>query len=282
MARETNPWLTAITLTATIALVGCAEEIESEPSTTARSSRLTLAATSSESREDAGFRTHLYTERDADVYSRLGMDDSDGRALIQSIRVEVGDRVEAGQVLAVLEDDEARLAARWARAEAAQARTQFGRVKELMEREVVPVSEYEAAMYAKDRAEAALERAELELARTRVRAPFSGVVSRRYIRPGELIEETRPLFRITAMAPLRARLLVPEVRASAFVPGTTVRVTGLTGASGVGQVVLVGPTVDAASGTREVIVELAEGEGFRPGATVRVIPGSTVEGESTR
>ncbi|KPK62568.1 MAG: hypothetical protein AMS21_07415, partial [Gemmatimonas sp. SG8_38_2] len=128
------------------------------------------------------------------------------------------------------------------------------------------------ALYAKRYADAELARAKLDFSRTRVKAPFAGVIARRYVREAELIEGSTPLFRITAMAPLRARLLVPETRAWAFRAGAPVRLTDSAGNTATARVLVVSPTVNPGSGTREVIVELSEPNGFRPGAAVFVEP----------
>jgi hypothetical protein len=85
---------------------------------------------------------------------------------------------------------------------------------------------------------------------------------------GDIVDDEMPLFRVTAMAPLRARLMVPENELAAFGTGASVLITGADGTKGAARVILVGPTTDPGSGTREVIVELAKAEGFRPGASV--------------
>ncbi len=101
-----------------------------------------------------------------------------------------------------------------------------------------------------------------------MRAPFAGVVSRRYVRVGDIVDDETPLFRVTAMAPLRARLLVPESEVASFGVGATVTITAADGTMGTARVIIVGPTIDPGSGTREVVVELAEAGDFRPGASV--------------
>ena len=82
------------------------------------------------------------------------------------------------------------------------------------------------------------------------------------------MDDEAPLFRITAMAPLRARLLVPESEMHGFVPAAPVRLSSPDGPVGTARVILVGPTTDPGSATREVIVELSDVGNFRPGASV--------------
>ena len=189
---------------------------------------------------------------------------------IAAIHVEVGDRVSSGQLLASLRDDIAQLEVDAARPEYEELRRELERLEELHAMEVVSEAEYEAGLYASQRAQANLKWAELYLSRTRVRAPFRGVVSRRYVREGQVVDETEPLFRVTALAPLRARLLIPEDDVSRFPANAPVSIGDAMGRSGTGRVIIVGPTVDPGSGTREVIVELREVGDFKPGAAVTV------------
>lgn len=252
-------------------LAGCAEEVRSDsdlevPAESAK--RLSLTAAPTDSTESAGYVAHLYSEHDADVYTRMFGDEGTASGIrVDAIHVELGDRVRRGQALATLDDEMAALEVELARPEAEETERQLQRLSELHERGIITPSEYDEALYAHRRAQAAFDLAELYLARTRVRAPFDGIVSRRYVREGELVDDRTPLFRITAPAPLRARLLVPEDGADAFSAGAAVRLTGGS-LTAVGRVLIVGPTVDPASGTREVIVELRDPAGFRPGAAV--------------
>ena len=273
--KKNKDWLGVIAVAVAVAfLTGCAQEIESDPQITSlESASLSLASASLLPAGESGYRTYLYSEQDIDVYTRLGGSGYYEQGMIvQTIHVEVGDPVRRGQLLAQLEDDQLTFEADYAQAKADEARARLTRIEELRQNEFVSPSEYEEALYASRQADAELESAKLDLSRTRLRAPFDGVVSRRYVRQGELAEEGFALFRITAMTPLRARLLVPESEASAFRAGAPVKLSASDGQVATGRVLVVGPTIDAASGTREVIVELPEPGGFRPGAAVVAEP----------
>ncbi len=263
-------------------LLACSEEIESDPG--ARVIRAAALDFSPASEPASGRRehaTHLYSERNVEVHSRLGGSGFFEQGLIiKAIHVEVGDQVKAGQLLARLEDDEAGIELQIANAKADQAKNEYERMAELNEKEFVSPSEFDAALYAMRQALAELERAKLSMSRTRVRAPFAGVLASRYVREGELVEEGTPLFRVTAMAPLKARLLVPEAEADVFNVGAPVNLTGLRGERATARVIVVGPTVDPASGTREVIVELVEPGPFRPGSAVMASPAAVPETEA--
>ena len=281
--KRLQSWITPFAIVAIPALLGgCTEKIESDPETQtslAAAPSLSLASTPSVNVEGS-YQTFLYSERDVEIYNRLaGGGFYEQGVIVEDIHVEVGARVSAGQLLAVLEDDEVVIRLEAGQAKVDEAAAAFSRAEELREREVISQSEYDQILASKRLAEAELARARLDLTRTRVRAPFDGMVSRRYVREGELVDFGMGLFRVTAMTPLRARLLVPESEAAAFRVGAEVELVGAGELTATAKVIVIGPTIDAASGTREVVVELSEPGGFRPGAAVVAKPLPMKEGE---
>lgn len=258
----------------TAAAAGCAEEIRSENSDAApEEARPRTVYEPPEVETARGFDTNLYSERDADLYNRLMIEEtSRGGIPITAIHVEVGQRVAAGQLLASIESSDARLYVEAAEPRAEIAASNLRRIEELRKTGAVSEVEYENAVFEARSSRAALEQAQLNLSRTEIRAPFAGVVSRRYVRVGDIVDDETPLFRVTAMSPLRARLLVPESEVGKFPLGAPVEITGSDGATGTARVIIVGPTVDPGSGSREVIVELSRAGDFRPGASVTAKP----------
>lgn len=264
----------SVVLASAVLATGCAREVGSDtPTEAAGASRATVAVAASETTTRGRFETHLYSDRDADLYSRLMVDENVGVGIpVTAIQVEVGNRVRTGQVLANLDDADARLQVSAVEPEAETAASNLRRVEALSQSGAVSEAEYEDALYRSRTADVTLEKARLNLSRTQIRAPFAGVVSRRYVRVGDVVTDEMPLFRVTALSPLRARLLVPESDVGAFGRGTPVQVRAADHTTAMARVILVGPTVDPGSGTREVIVELADVGEFRPGASVTVEP----------
>jgi membrane fusion protein, multidrug efflux system len=261
--------LLPIALVVAALAAGCAREVGSEAAQeTPVEARATVAFAAPEADTRRTYQTNLYSERDADLYNRLMVEESAGVGMpITAIHAEVGDRVGAGQLLATLEDSDARLDVEAAEPEVEMAASNLRRVEELAKTGAVSAAEHEDAILWSRTAQAALAKAKLNLSRTEVRAPFAGVISRRYVRVGDIVDDRTPLFRVTAMAPLRARLLVPESEVSSFGRGAPVTLTAADGIRETARVILVGPTIDAGSGTREVIVELSPVGAFRPGAS---------------
>lgn len=262
---------------AAVTWTGCAEEIESSAmEETGRSGSAEVAEESTPGESDRRLRTYLYSERDAVLYSRLGSYGSGSGYPVASIEAELGERVEAGEVLAVFEDREARLAVAAARPPYRAAVAEFERLEKLHEKGAASTAELEKARYEMQRKEAELDRAKLTRQRTRLRAPFAGVVSERNVRVAQRVTPDMPLFRVTGLTPLRARLQVPERQQQTLEAGARVTVRGVNGDTATARVVTVAPTIDAASGTREVIIELVAAEGFEPGASVSVDLGAGI------
>lgn len=126
-----------------------------------------------------------------------------------------------------------------------------------------------------ERVRADVRRLEIELEKTRLRAPFSGVVARRYIRPGQNIMKDEKCFRLSQLGPLQVRFLVPETAARKPRLGDPVKVVAVSDSQRVyqAQIRKLSPVVDPASGSVDVMAQLtsADVRELRPGMAVRVL-----------
>ncbi len=114
---------------------------------------------------------------------------------------------------------------------------------------------------------------ELELEKTKVTAPFDGLIARRYVREGQNVAKNDRLFWVTAESPLLMRFTLPEKFFGKMRNGQQVEVTSADAASEkhLARVKQVSPVVDPSSGTFEVLVELLGERGsLRPGMTASV------------
>ena len=114
---------------------------------------------------------------------------------------------------------------------------------------------------------------ELELDKTQIRAPFSGVVARRYVRQGQQVAKGDRLFWVTAEGPLGMRFTLPEKFIGRIQKGQVLPMTipDLPGQRYKVRVLEVSPVVDPASSTIEVTVELEGKPGpLRPGLDASV------------
>jgi RND family efflux transporter MFP subunit len=125
-----------------------------------------------------------------------------------------------------------------------------------------------------EKSHAALRELEVEQDKTRIRAPFRGVVTRRYVREGQTMANGEKCYRLSQLAPLLAEFLVPEADPRRPIVGQTVRGTlaGDPKRTFEARIVRVGPVVDAASGSYDVIAELiAPSPDLKPGMAVHVV-----------
>jgi membrane fusion protein, multidrug efflux system len=114
---------------------------------------------------------------------------------------------------------------------------------------------------------------ELELEKTKVTAPFQGLIARRYVREGQAVSKGDRLFWVTAEAPLLMRFTLPERYFGRVRPAQQFEITSpdLPGEKHAARVKEVSPVVDPASGTIEVLVELLGAQGnLRPGMTANI------------
>ncbi len=116
---------------------------------------------------------------------------------------------------------------------------------------------------------------ELELDKTKITAPFEGVVARRYIHEGQNVNRGDRLFWLTSEAPLLMRFTLSEKYYGRLKNGQMVSVTSpdVPGELHTAHVKQLSPVVDPASGTFEVLLELTGDHGaLKPGmnATVRI------------
>jgi RND family efflux transporter MFP subunit len=114
---------------------------------------------------------------------------------------------------------------------------------------------------------------ELELEKTRIAAPFEGVVARRYVRLGQRVASGDRLFWVTATAPLRVRFTLPERYAGTVRTGESIEVTSIDSpdAKHEAKVIQISPVVDPSSGTIEVLAEITgRAADLRPGMTANV------------
>jgi len=211
----------------------------------------------------------LYVEHDAAIYAR-------SPGIIEEITVDLGSRVAAGQLLARLESKDQEIALEQARERHSDASRQVTRQRALKTAGVVTLADSERVEMEFREAELALQKAQRDYDLTRVVAPFAGVVTARAARIGRLVSAGDSLFRLTAMAPVLAAVRVPEAPAFGIKIGAEADVVGPRGERAKARVIRGSPMIDAASGTREVVLQLVGGTPLPPGSSVTVRLGSQV------
>lgn len=192
---------------------------------------------------------------------------------LAQLYVEEGDRIEKGQILAALADDDAEILVNKARVRAENARLAFERSTRLHDQELISEDNLEKISLDKEIAEQELAEAQWRLEKTRIRAPFGGVLTERAAQPGQHVRPGDNLFRIADFTPLVARIYLPEKDVLTLEEGRSVRLA-LKADDSVrfdGRIRRISPVVDTATGTVKVTVEAHQvPRSVRPGAFVRV------------
>ncbi|WP_158944539.1 efflux RND transporter periplasmic adaptor subunit [Granulicella sp. S190] len=124
-------------------------------------------------------------------------------------------------------------------------------------------------------AKANLQSIELELEKTRIVAPFKGVVAQRYVRLGQYVATGDKLFRVMGASPLEVRFTLPGGEVALLKRGEliTVSPTAEFEQTTTATVTHISPVVDPGSGTIEVTAVLKQRlPGLIPGtiASVRI------------
>ena len=192
---------------------------------------------------------------------------------VLEIAVEEGERVRKGQLLARLDADRSRLQLREAEADLQRRRNDVERGEKLLARKLIPATSQDQA-----ESDYAVRRAEVDLARvsvnkSEIRAPFDGVVTRRWVKRGQLLAKNAPVFDIADFSDLRADLRVPERDAGALGAGQPVKfaVDALGTRDFTARIERVAPIVDRASGTVGVTVRIDNRDlVLRPGLFARM------------
>lgn len=207
---------------------------------------------------------------------------------------DVNDYVEAGQVVVRFTDVEqvsaqrragAQLAA--AQADYSEAESAWRRTEELVGKQLLARAALDQARARRDAARAALDAAKAGVSEageqvdyTVVRAPYSGILTERFVKVGEAVRPGQPLVSGLSLAQLRVQVDVPQSEVAAIRTHGAARVLLPGGGDIQADKVIVFPYADAQTHSFRVRVELPEAEtGLQPGMTVKT---AFKTGETTR
>jgi RND family efflux transporter MFP subunit len=205
---------------------------------------------------------------------------------ITEVRVNVGDRVQRGDVLAVLQADtlraelaqaEASLAE--ATANAQEAKAQSDRARSLQQQGFFSSAQLSQTLAADASAQARVQSARatvqlqnVRLAQAQVRAPDAGIISARQATVGSVVGAGTELFRLIRQGRIEWRAEVTASEIGRIQVGAPVKVLAASGQVLQGKVRMVAPSVDAQTRSALVYVDL-------PAATGSARSGMFAQGE---
>lgn len=280
-----------------VAVLGCEGGKASPANSAMKPAAETMPATGSSRQSEADVYTAsgpVVVENQLDLTAQR-------EGVVASILSDTGSRVKRGDLLATLDDrqlaanlDAARAKTRstaddlknW-EAEAKVLDADFQRAQKMRDAQIISQEEYDHAKYKAEsdqwdvkrvqellaNAQAEQHSLELELEKTRIRAPFEGVVARRYIRVGQSLAKGDRLFWVTATAPLLVKFTLPAEFEGSIRKKQALEVSSPENPQqhSNAKVVQVSPVVDPASGTIDVTVQLeGPSEFLYPGMTANV------------
>jgi membrane fusion protein, multidrug efflux system len=295
-------WLWMLTLVTGV--MGCGNATDarnamtapaSSPSASSASAARTEPAPRAAAGDPSDILSVLTVEHEVDVLAQR-----DG--VVMETSKDDGKRVQAGEILAQLDDrtiraqldkaradlDEAQNNVKYNEAELKAKQANYRRYQQLRELGLgsqadLDNAEFQAkgaeydlkALHAVvDHHQAAIRELQVELDRTRIRAPFSGVVARRYIRQGQGVLKDEKCFRVSQLSPLQVQFQVPENSGRKPQLGDLVQLSLAEGAGRIftARVVKLSPMVDPASDSYDVTARLTNSDlsELKPGMAVRV------------
>ncbi len=203
--------------------------------------------------------------------SRESMLASPNGGVVERVLADVGDRVKAGQALAWVNKSLLDVQLEQAKVQLDMTGSDF----EMVERagKSLPKSRRDAAQFQKQAAEVQYKLAELNAQRAVVRAPFSGVIAARRVEQGEVLPPGGPVMRLVSVDPLHVSLSVSDRDVINLALKMPAKISTEAGASIYeGRIHQISPAADLDTRTFEVLVEVDDPKGLRPGmiATVRI------------
>ena len=289
--RKSNFYV-AFVLTFMVVLVGCADRgnstVSAAPAPVANSepAPAPVGVTASNAFTVSG---PLIVEHQLDVLAQR-------EGVVAKLLSDTGGRVRAGDLLAQLDDRQLQADLEAARAktrsteadlknweaEARVLQADFDRAQKMWDAQLITREQWEHAKFKAEADQWDVKRVEqllvnckqtehsleLELEKAQIRAPFSGIIARRYVRQGQQVAKGDRLFWVTAEAPLRMRFTLPEKFLGTLKRGELLPLTipDFPKEEHLAKVIELSPVVDPTSGTFDGLVEVT-------GSTASLHPG---------
>ncbi|RDZ26702.1 efflux RND transporter periplasmic adaptor subunit [Lysobacter silvisoli] len=277
-----KPYAALAAAIAVAVAAGCGRSDAVEPPPATVPEVTTVAAEPAEAQLELRLPARALAGESAQIYARA-------TGFVRDRRVDLGDKVEAGQVLAVISAPEVEQAVREAEADLGQAsadqelaKVNFDRAQVLVGSGAISKEMYSDRKANRDAAAAARAAAQARLTSARersgfqsVRAPFAGVVAARNIERGDRVvadsaASALPMFELNALDPLRIVIDVPQSAALQVRPGlqAEVRFPELPGETFKAEVARSAQSLSRDLGAMRVELRLPNPEGRIPAGMV--------------
>jgi membrane fusion protein (multidrug efflux system) len=194
-------------------------------------------------------------------------------AAVKALPFKEGGFIRRGELIAQLDD--AQLAAELARADAlrSQSKSTYDRVKSIVEQRAGAPQDLDDAAAALKVAEANLALAKARFDKTRIIAPFDGIIGARKVSVGTFLRAGQPIADLANIDEIRVTFSTPERYLSHLTIGSNVAVssTVFAGPPLQGKITVVEPLIDQVTRSARVVAHLQNvGRRFRPGMSANV------------
>jgi membrane fusion protein (multidrug efflux system) len=184
-----------------------------------------------------------------------------------------GGTIEKGGLIARLDD--AQLAAEVARTEALRAQSQasYDRVREIVAQKAAAPQDLDDAAAALKVAEANLALAKARFAKTRIIAPFTGIIGARKVSIGTFLRAGQEITNLANIDQIRVSFSAPERYLSQLKQGAEVTVTtpAFPGLALKGKIIVVEPVIEATTRMARIVAQVNNAERkFRPGMSANI------------
>lgn len=201
--------------------------------------------------------------------------------LVKSISFQEGNKVSKGQVLVKIDDSELRAQLAQARTHQSLAAENERRAGLLLNKEAISREEYDVARADLKSAQAQSQLIQAQLAKTTIRAPFSGRIGLRNISEGSFISPETVIANLVSIDPLKITFSVPEKYATQVKEKTTLNFTvSGTDKKYTATVYAIEPGIEASSRTLQLRARAANEKGdLMPGSFANIeLPLTVIEG----
>jgi membrane fusion protein, multidrug efflux system len=191
---------------------------------------------------------------------------------ITSLNFAEGANVAKGALLVKINDADLRATLKKQKVQEATALKDERRSKSLLDQNLLSAEEYDVKLNTLMTIRAEIERTESELAKTELRAPFSGTIGLRNVSNGSTVSPSTLIARVQQMDPVKVEFTVPERHAGAVRVGSpiTFKVAGLE-QNFTGRVYAIEPKIDANTRTLRLrALSQNPGRVLTPGAFAKV------------
>lgn len=174
-----------------------------------------------------------------------------------------GKRVSKGQLLVKVYNADLQASLQQINAQLALARDINNRNRILLEKEAVSREEYQTSQSSLNSLKAQADVVRAQIARTEIRAPFSGTIGLRSVSPGGYLSPSTPIATLVNIDPAKVTFSVPERYLPIIGPGSKVNFTIESSRKNFNaSVYAIEPALDANSRTITVRAKAPNGEGL--------------------